>query len=99
VPRADPVWTLERFEQEFDAWCAREYLSDELRIRVLLWIQSRMDDPYRGVSRDQSFENLWFGAIPGTDRPDSRAATGSYFVFESTRVVRCNSFSILQRPI
>lgn len=101
VSPTERSWQLEGFEQQFDLWAAREDLlsNQDLRLIVLSWAHSRMDDPYRDVSRDPQVDNLWFGAIPGTDMPGWRVATGSYFIFESRRLVRCNSFAILTRPI
>lgn len=100
-PAERRLWQLEGFDEQFDQWPQREeLLSDQdLRLAVLTWIQSRMDDPYRDVTRDARVDNLWFGAIPGTDLADGRVACGSYFVFEDRRLVRCNSFVILSRPI
>jgi hypothetical protein len=100
-PAERRLWQLEGFNEQFDQWPQREaFLSNqELRLAVLTWIQSRMDDPYRDVTRDSRIDNLWFGAIPGTDLPCGLVATGSYFIFEERRLVRCNSFAILSRPI
>jgi hypothetical protein len=98
---AERPWRLEGFQEQFDLWAERdELLSDQdLRLIILAWAHSRMDDPYRDVSRDPQVDNLWFGAIPGTDMAGGRVATGSYFVFESHRLVKCNSFAILTRPV
>lgn len=91
--------TLERFLHELDLWIDREPKLGDLRLPVLAWIQGRMDNPYVGVRREEQIDNVWFGAIPGTETVDGEVAVGSYFVFESKKLVRCNSFSLLSPPI
>ncbi len=92
-------WTLERFINEFDLWAERDERGRALELPVLLWVQSRMDDPYLGVRRDGQIDNLWFGPIPGTAGDDGYVAVGSYFVFEAQKLVRCNSYVTLSFPI
>lgn len=93
-------WALEHFIEELDLWIDREPDVGDLRLPVLAWIQSRMDDPYLGdVRRDEQIDNLWFGVIPDTPAPEGRVAVGSYFIFESQKLVRCNSFALLSPPI
>jgi len=60
---------------------------------------ARHDDPYAGVRRAPGFPNLWFGRIPGTLDKDGSMVTCSYFIFESTRVIRCNGIGRLNPPI
>jgi hypothetical protein len=85
--------------EELDLWLEREKHADDLRIPVLVWIQSRMDDPYLDVRREGPPDNLWYGQIPNTRCDDGRVAVGSYFVFEVTKLVRCNSLALLSPPI
>ncbi len=99
APPGSPVWALQRFLHELDLWQAREGLGDDLRIAVLVWIQSRMDDPYLNVYREGQIDNLWYGQIPGTQDGNGRVAVGSYFIFEAEKLVRCNSFALLSPPI
>jgi hypothetical protein len=99
APPNNPVWKLERFVEELDLWLAREEHSADHEAPVLVWIQSRMDDPYLHVSREGWIDNLWYGRIPGTVGPDGRVAVGSYFIFEAEKLVKCNSFALLSPPI
>ena len=96
---AEQRWTLERFLEQLDLWVEREALHEDVKLLVLPWIQSRLDDPYRGVRREPDVANLWYGPVPGVRDAESRIAVGSYFVFESRSVVRCNSFALLSPPI
>lgn len=93
------AWALERFLLEFDLWYEREKPPDDVHMLVLAWIQGRMDDPYRGARREPLVDNLWLGTIPGTVDARQRVVVGSYFVFETSKLVRCNSFATLSLPI
>ena len=99
APPEGANWVLERFVSEFDLWVTRDDRAHGLELPVLLWIQSRMDDPYLDVRRDGQIENLWYGPIAGTVSDDGYVAVGSYFIFESSKLVRCNSFSTLSFPV
>ena len=92
------AWSLANFLPELDRWVAQEQPSDELRRQVIDWIFSRYDDPYQGVRREPDFENLWFGAVPGTRRA-GRLVACSYFIYETSRTVACDSFATLTWPI
>jgi hypothetical protein len=45
------------------------------------------------------FENLWHGAIPGSDDGAGRVVACSYWIVESQHLVRCNSFATLGLPL
>lgn len=92
-------WHLESFLEQLDAWAARESPGDDLRLIVTSWIMTRGDDPYRGVSREKGFENLWFGPVPDSDDGAGRVVICSYWIYESGRRVRCNSFATLGWPV
>ena len=93
------LWRLERFLPELDAWAEREHPTVDLRVIVTEWVVGRQDDPYRGVRRVPQFENLWHGAIPGSDDGAGRVVACSYWIVESQHLVRCNSFATLGLPL
>lgn len=93
------LWRLERFLSEFDAWTDREHPSDDLRVLVTEWMVGRQDDPYRGVRRVPSFENLWHGAVPGSDDGTGHVVACGYWIFEADHLVRCDSFATLSLPL
>lgn len=93
------VWTLENFEECLDASIESERPSDDLRILVTAWVLTRFDDPYADVRREPSFDNLWFGAVPGSVRAHGRVVVCSHWVHESQRTVRCDSVATLNLPI
>lgn len=99
VPHSNPTWTLEHFVEQLDLWIEREEQAADLQGPVLAWIQSRMDDPYLDVEREDGFDNLWWGRIPKTETSDGLVAIGSYFIFESEKRVECNSFSLISLPL
>jgi hypothetical protein len=92
------AWKLLRFPEAIDAWVQREAPKDDVRLMVLDWVMGRHDDPYLGMRREVDFGNLWFGPIPGT-QADGAVVTCSYWVYEATRIVRCNAISTLSLPI
>jgi hypothetical protein len=59
-------WALAAFLHHLDTWIKQEQPSDDLRLLVMSWIMTRSDNPYQGVQREPGFDNLWFGAIPGS---------------------------------
>jgi hypothetical protein len=93
------AWLLADFEEHFHWWVDQESPSQHLRVTLLSWILSRHEDPYQGVRRQRGFENLWFGAVPGTDHGDFQVVACSYFIAESEHAVICNSISTLSRPV
>lgn len=99
APPESASWELQRFIAEFDLWAERDDRARGLELPVLLWVQSRMDDPYLDVRRDGQIDNLWYGPIVGTVSDDGYVAVGSYFIFEAQKLVRCNSFSTLGFPV
>ena len=90
---------LERFLDRLDAWAEQEDPSTDLRILVTSWIMTRYDDPYQGVQRAEGFENLWFGAVPNTDDGLGHAVVCSYWIEETRRAIRCDSFATLNLPL
>jgi hypothetical protein len=93
------AWKLVRFIEHLDRWVTAESPDADCRLVVAGWVMSRCDDPYSGVRREAGFPNLWFGRIPGTLDGDASIVTCSYFIFESTRIVRCNSIGRLKLPL
>jgi hypothetical protein len=93
-------WRLEGFVEELDAWLDRDNPDPELDLHlvVLPWIQSRMDDPYRGVRREAGFETLWWGHVPGSLHDDDRVVTCAYEIRERARVVVCRGFGSQSWP-
>jgi len=47
------------------------------------------------MQRRLDIPTLWFGAVPGTEAPDGTVVTCSYFIFEDTRTIRCNTLASL----
>jgi hypothetical protein len=94
-----PAWKLVGFEERFDAWADLDNPSQDLRVVVMEWVIGRHDDPYQGVRREAGFPNLWFGKIPHSEDGKGHAVAGPYWIEESTRTVRCESFSALREPI
>jgi hypothetical protein len=99
MPSPDPRWVLEGFLERLDTWIADESPADDLRLAVTAWILSRMEDPYEGVRREPDFENLWFGAVPGTETTAGTVVACSYWIAEARGTVRCDSFATLSLPI
>jgi hypothetical protein len=93
------VWALENLESCLDAWIELEQPSDDLRILVTAWVLTRFDDPYADVRREPSFDNLWFGAVPGSVHGQGCVVVCSYWVHEGQRTVRCDSVATLNLPI
>jgi hypothetical protein len=98
VPDREP-WKLEGFLLRLDAWAELESPTDDLRLLVTAWIMTRYDDPYQGVRREEGFPNLWFGVVPNSDDGSGRVVVCSYWIEESSRVVRCDNFGTLNRPL
>jgi len=66
------------FDVRFDAWTELEGPSDDLRLIVMAWVHGRFDDPYQGARREDGFENLWFGHVPGSEDGEGHVVTCSY---------------------
>lgn len=92
-------WRLEGFEDALDRWIDQEKPSIDLSIVVTAWIFTRREHPYAGVRREAAFENLWFGAVPGTIHDATSVVACSYWIFESERRIRCDSFPTLSLPL
>lgn len=99
MPNGTAPWTLEGFLELLDTWIQIESPPDDLRLLVTAWIMTRYDDPYQGVHREPSFENLWYGPVPRSANGKGAVVVCSYWIIESTRTVRCNSFATLNLPI
>lgn len=94
-----PLWTIEHFVDRLDAWVALEQPTDGLRQLVTTWIFSRVEDPYEGVRREPGFDNLWYGAVPGSAHGAEQIVGRSYWIDERRRLVQTDSFASLSRPI
>lgn len=90
---------MEGFGEQIDRWDALESPADDLRSLVTEWVLSRYDDPYQGVTREQGFANLWFGRVPRSQDGTGCVVVCSYWIEESTRTVRCDSFATLSLPL
>lgn len=66
---------------------------------VLEWIFTRSEDLYRGMRREPSVPNLWWGAVPGTVDEAGRVVVCAHWMDEIHKVVRCDSLAVLQRPL
>lgn len=99
VAEASRQWHLVGFRDRLEQWIEAERPGEALRLAVTEWIFTRFDDPYRGVSREPDFANLWFGRIPGTSHGGHQAVACSYWVEESTRTLRCDSIATLSQPM
>lgn len=91
-------WKLIGFQEYLDIWVRSDRPSQDLVCVVAAWMVGRVDDPYQGMSRETSMPNLWFGPVPGTDE-NGTAVACSYFVEESSRIVKCVGLATLSRPI
>lgn len=94
----EPIpWTLVGFLDRFDMWALSEPVADDLRLEVLEWVLSRVNDPYEGAKREHRIPNLWITPacyIEGA----SRAVVCSYWIYESERLVKCDNFGTLTVP-
>lgn len=91
-------WRLYGFGDALDDWRRRETPPDRLVDVVIRWSLTRADDPYVGMRREPDFDNLWFGAIPGTVNGDKVVAC-SYRVHEREHRVVCDSYATLHLPL
>jgi hypothetical protein len=87
------------FEDRLDEWQRSESADDDLLLLILPWIMSRSEDPYQGMKREPEFENLWFGPVPNTEDGQGNVVACSYWVEETNRCVRCDSFATLSLPL
>ncbi|MCW2525484.1 MAG: hypothetical protein JWM76_344 [Pseudonocardiales bacterium] len=80
-------------------WIASDQPGVDVISIVVAWIEQQLEQPYRGGVRRQAniAPNLWFGKIPGTLR-DGSDVTCSYWIYEETRTIRCDSIGTLARP-
>jgi hypothetical protein len=99
VSSAAPLWKLEGFLDRLDTWEKIESPSDDLRLIVTAWIMTRYDDPYQGVRRESGFPNLWFGVVPHSDDGAGNVVVCAFWIEESRRTVRCDSFATLSLPL
>jgi hypothetical protein len=99
VPEPQTPWSLDGFLDCFDRWADQEKPSEGVRFIVMEWILGRAENPYVGVRREPGFDNLWFGPIPRTQQPDGTVTACAYWIYETTRTVRCDSFATLETPL
>lgn len=97
-PEDTDGWQLQNFGIRLDEWISQESPDADLRYLVTEWVLTRFDTPYQGMRRESGFENLWWGAVPGSRR-GGRIVVCSYFIEEQTRTVRCNSIATLSLPL
>lgn len=91
-----PQYELERFQPHIARWLDHEQPDHELVVALVNWIDTRRSDPYRGVTREPRFDNLWYGRVPGTLHRDGTAIVYcGYWIFEREHVVRCESIATL----
>jgi hypothetical protein len=93
-----PDWKLDDFLVALDRWVEIEKIADDTALLVLDWVMGRHEDPYQGMRRVDGFDNLWFGRVPGTEDGRGQAVACSYWIVESERRVRCDSFATLSLP-
>jgi hypothetical protein len=94
------AWLLRGFQERLDEWIDLEHPEDWLRVIVVNWVLSRIDDPYVGMRREGGFANLWFGVIPGTgDFAEGVAVVCSLWIEEAEHQVRCDRIATLSWPI
>ena len=98
MPRIPPAWSLIDFGERLDSWNLADKPSDDLRLIVTAWAVTRFDDPYQGMRRELSFDNLWYGTVPGTYDGHSTVVCCSYWILEASHTVRCNQFATLSLP-
>lgn len=91
-------WKLLRFPEVIDAWIEREAPKEGVRLLVLDWALGRRDNPYRRMRREPAIPNLWFGPVDGTEA-NGAVVVCSYWIFEQTRIVRCDQIATLSLPI
>lgn len=99
MPEEVRGWSIAGFLDRLDAWAEMEKASDDLTLLVTAWILSRYDDPYDGVRREDGFESLWFGPVPGSEDGAGHVVVCSYWIEELTRTVVCYGFATLDLPI
>ncbi len=98
MPEAVPGWHLVGFLDRLDDWAARECPPDDLRLVVTGWILTRFDSPYQGVHRQPGYPNLWYAVVPESHDGNRNVVVCGYWIEESTRTVRCDSFVTLAVP-
>lgn len=91
-------WRLVGGEERLDEWVDLEGPADWLRVLVLNWLLSRVDDPYDGLRRQPDFDNLWFGVVPGSLH-SAQVIACSLWVFEHSHSVRCDRIATLDWPV
>lgn len=92
------LWTLEGFEPLIADWITRDNPAGPVRECVLMWLFTRLEDPYRGVTRDGDLPSLWYCTIPGS-RLGGRAVVCSYMISERQRTVVGKTLASLNEPI
>ncbi len=92
-------WVLVRFTEQLERWIDRESPDQDTRLVVANWIMTRYSDPYQGVVREHPIPDLWFGRIPQTLNADDTVVVCAYFVFEQTKIFRCDNIGRIGLPL
>ncbi|MFG2046060.1 hypothetical protein ACGFIW_01350 [Micromonospora sp. NPDC048935] len=87
------------YDDCLDLWAAVEDPPAELRILVVKWLMSRLEDPHRGVKRVRDFPNLWFGKVAESDHGSGAAVWCTYEIDEANRRVHLRAVSTLNNPV
>ena len=92
-------YILDNFLEKLDEWDGEFSPGNDLRRAVLLWLLTLAEHPFEGVKRAEGLENLWYRAVPKTEHGEGHVVVCSYWIFESQRLLRCDSFATLGLPI
>jgi hypothetical protein len=92
-------YALDGFLEKLDEWDDQFLPRDDLRRAALVWLLTLAEHPYKGVKRAAGFDNLWYGAVPNTQHGEGHVVVCNYWIFESERLLRCDSFATLGLPI
>lgn len=98
MPVGQQPWRLEKFEERYEAWAERDKADDELRLVVVNWLMNRHDDPFLGMARQDGFDDLWFGWIPGSGDGRGNMVACSFRADRTRGVIECNDITTLSYP-
>jgi hypothetical protein len=98
-PKGIDRWHLELFDERLDWWVRDMDPPQDLVILVLDWILGLKNNPFVGMSEVEGFVDYWFGPVPYTDHGAGYVVTCSFKVHRDTRVIRCDLFATLARPL
>jgi hypothetical protein len=97
VGRPAPTWQLFDFEERYDRWADVDGGDADLRLEVMNWILGRQDDPYSEAKPDTKISGLFYATIPHTE-VHGRAVLCSFWIFNASHQVRCDSIATLALP-